>query len=173
MKKLACINLVIVFLVAFSGSVQAAEIKVAYVDMQEALNISEAGKKAKEVFKGEVDRLQKDLDKHQAELKAMNDELEKQSLILSEETRLKKEKEYQEKLKEFQRFYQDSQEKLQEKDAQLTRTIIIDLRNIIAGMGRDKGYTFILEKNESNMLYADKSIDLTADVVKKYNERSK
>jgi len=148
-------------------------IKIGYVDMQEALNVSEAGKKAKDVFKGEVDRMQKDLDKQQADLKKMNEELEKQAFLLSEETRAKKEKEYQEKLKNFKRFYQDSQEKLQEKDAQLTRKIIIDLRKIIEEMGSAQGYTLIFEKNESSLLYADKGVDLTNEVVKKYNAKKK
>ena len=173
MKRL--FSMMVVCMLLGTASLAGAEgtMKIAYVDMQEALNTADAGKKAKEVFKGEVDRLQKDLDKQQEELKSMNEELEKQAYLLSDETRAKKEKEYQEKLKNFKRFYQDSQEKLQEKDAQLTRKIIIDLRKIIEELGKEKGYTLIFEKSESSLLYADKGIDLTGEVVKKYNAKSK
>jgi len=170
-KKLFSVIIAFLFMGAASYAGAADSVKIGYVDMQEALNTSDAGKKAKEVFKSEVDRLQKDLDKQQEELKKMNEELEKQAFLLSEETRSKKEKEYQEKLKRFKRFYQDSQEKLQEKDAQLTRKIIIDLRKIIEDLGAEQGYTLILEKSESNLLYADKGADITGEVVKRYNEK--
>ena len=82
-------------------------------------------------------------------------------------------KEYQDRLKQFQRFYEDSQDQLQQKDAQLTRKILIELRKVIASLGREDGYTIILEKGESNILYATDSIDLTAEVVRRYNESRK
>ena len=170
MKRIICTALSLAVL-AGSGMAAAAELKVGYVDLQEALNSADAGKKAKEVFKGEVDRLQKEIDKQQEELKKMNAELE--NILLSDDTRAKKEKEYQEKLKGFKRFYQDSQEKLQEKDAQLTRKIIVGLREVIIKLGEEKGYTFILERGEGNLLYASKAIDLTPDVVKRFNELNK
>lgn len=173
MKKFFSIVIVPFLIVTASNASAEKALKIGYVDMQEALNVSDAGKKAKDVFKGEVERLQKDLDKQQEELKKMNEELEKQAFLLSEETRAKKEKEYQEKLKNFKRFYQDSQEKLQEKDGQLTRKIIIDLRKVIEEMGAEQGYTLIFEKNESSLLYADKGVDLTNEVVKRYNGKSK
>ena len=173
MKKLFKCALILILSVAAVGTVMADEIKIGYVDLQEALNNSDAGKKAREVFKGEVERLQRELDRQQAELKKLKDELEKRGLLLSEETRVRKEKEYQDRLKQFQRFYEDSQDQLQQKDAQLTRKILIELRKVIASLGREDGYTIILEKGESNILYATDSIDLTAEVVRRYNESRK
>ncbi len=156
------------------GSFAASDVvKIAYVDLQEALNSSDAGKKAKDVFKVEVDRLQNDLDKRQGELKKVGEELEKQGYLLSDETRAKKERDYQGKIKEFQRFYQDSQEKLQGKDVQLTKKILIDLRNIISKIGQDGGYSMIFEMSEGNILYAPKALNLTSEVIKRYNEGSK
>lgn len=157
----------------FGSLAASGDVKIAYVDLQEALNSSDAGKKAKDVFKVEVDRLQDDLDKRQEELKKVGEELEKQGYLLSEETRAKKEKEYQEKIKDFKRFYQDSQEKLQGKDAQLTKKILIDLRGIITKIGQDGGYSMIFEASEGKILYAPKALDLTSEVIKKYNEGTK
>ena len=159
--------------IPFGGFAASGEVKIAYVDLQEALNSSDAGKKAKDVFKVEVDRLQKDLDKRQGELKKVGEELEKQGYLLSDETRTKKERDYQEKVKEFKRFYQDSQEKLQGKDVQLTKKILIDLRTIISKIGRDGGYSMIFEMSEGKILYAPKALDLTSEVIKRYNEGSK
>lgn len=172
MKRLLISGLFLVILGAAALSM-AETAKIGYVDLQQALNISDAGKEAREVFKSEVDRIQKELDIRQEELRKMKDELEKQAFLLSDETRDKKEKEYQERLKKFQRFYQDSQEELQQKDAQLTKKIFFELRDVIAKLGQEEGYTLILEKIESNILYAPKAIDLTAEVVRKYNDSKK
>lgn len=170
MKKNIGITICFVLLLMASLSIASEGNRVVYVDLQEALNSADSGKKAKEVFKVEVDRIQKDLDKKQGELKAMKEELEKRALLLSEETRVKKEQEYQEKLKKFQRFYQDAQDELKSKDAQLTRNIIIDLRKVITKLGQEKGYAMILERTESNVLYAPKENDITSEVVKRLNE---
>lgn len=170
MKKIIGITICFVLLLMASLSIASEGNRVVYVDLQEALNSADSGKKAKEIFKVEVDRIQKDLDKKQDELKSMKDDLEKKALLLSEETRVKKEQEYQEKLKKFQRFYQDAQDKLKSKDEQLTRNIMIDLRKVITRLGQEKGYAMILEKNESNVLYAPRENDITSEVVKRLNE---
>jgi outer membrane protein len=171
--KLLKVNVLFLILISFAMPANAGDIKIGYVDMQEALTVSVAGKKAREVFKSEVDRLQKDLNKHQKELKKMNDELEKQAFLLSDETKQKKEKEYQEKIKEFQQFYQASRNKLKEQDAQLTNKIIDDLIDIIKKVSKAGGYTIVFQKGENNILFADESINLTAEVVKKYNNSVK
>jgi outer membrane protein len=93
-------------------SASAEETKLGYVDLQSALSSSNAGKSAREMFKGEVDRIQKDLDVKQNDLTRLKDELENQGLLLSAEAKVKKEKEYQDKLKAVQRYYQDAQEEL-------------------------------------------------------------
>jgi Skp family chaperone for outer membrane proteins len=40
-------------------------------------------------------------------------------------------------------------------------------------LGADEGYTFILEGNESIVLFASKSIDMTDRVIKAYDARKK
>lgn len=173
MRNFFGIGLFCALLLTASLSISAEEVLIGYVDLQEALNSSNAGKEARQVFKVEVDRIQKDLDKRQEELKKMKEELEKKALLLSEETRVAKEQAYQEKLKSFQRFYQDAQDELKGKDSQLTRNIIIDLRKVISKLGQEKGYTLILERSESNLLFASEKIDLTSEVVKMANEGKK
>ena len=173
MKKSIFMSLLFTVLVFFPMSAFAEETKLAYVDLQAALSTSSAGKSARDMFQREVDRIQKDLYVKQNDLKRLKDELEKQGLLLSEETKVEKEREYQDKLKAVQRYYQDAQEELQGKDAELTRSILIDLRRIIVNIGQEKGYDMILERNESSVLFAKESADLTSEVIKRLNEAKK
>ncbi len=149
----------------------AEDMKIGYVDLQKALNEAEAGKKAKETFKGEVDRMENSLEKKKQELEKLKDELEKKGLLLKEEERDSLERDYRQKLRDFERQYKDSQQELQIKDRELTGRILEDLRQVVQAMGEEGSYTVILEGNNTVVLYGSKAIDLTETVIKTYNQK--
>ncbi|BDV42535.1 OmpH outer membrane protein [Geotalea uraniireducens] len=166
----AVVVLSILGLASFAFGAEGA--KLGYVDMQKALNLSEAGKGAKEQLAAKVKKYQDEINAKQDELKKLKDDLEKQSVLLSETARVAKEKDYQQKLKEFQRFTKDAQDELQAKDEEFTRKIIEDLERVIQDYGRKNGYTFIFVRNDS-MAYVDDKADLTEEVLKLFNESRK
>ena len=143
--------------------------KVGYVDLQRALNESEAGKKAKEDFKVQVDKLQAQLKKQKDDIDSLKDQLEKKSLVMKEEERGNLEEDYRKKLRDFERNYKDSQADLQKKDNELTGAIIHDLQEIIRGYGERENYTLILESGSNAVLYGAKNADLTDAVIQEYN----
>lgn len=143
--------------------------KIGYVDLQRALNESDAGKKAKEEFKVQVDRLQASLKKQKDEIDSLKDQLEKKSLVMKEQERGNLEDEYRKKLRDFERNYKDSQTDLQKKDNELTGGIIKDLQEVIRDYGEREGYTLILENTSSAVLYGAKNADLTDEIMRQYN----
>jgi len=156
----------------FSSSlVQAEDIKIGYVDLQKALNESEAGKKAKDSFKSEVDRMEQSLERRKNEVEKLKDELEKKGLLLKAEERDSLERDYRQKLRDFERLYKDSQQELQIKDRDMTGRILEELRQVIQDMGEQGNYTVILEGNNTVVLYGAKAIDLTETVIKTYNTK--
>lgn len=163
---------VFVTAVMTSTSVFAADLKLGYIDMQRALNGSEAGKEAKEQLAARVKKYQDEINVKQEDLKKLKDELEKQGMLLSDSARAAKEKDYQNKLKDFQRFTKDAQDELQGKDEEFTRKILEGMEKIIQEYGRKNGYTFIFVRNES-MLFVDDKADLTEEVLKLFNANRK
>ncbi len=145
--------------------------KIGYVDLQRALNESEAGKRAKEEFKVQVDKLQASLKKQKDEIDSLKDQLEKKSLVMKEDERGNLEEDYRKKLRDFERNYKDSQADLQKKDNELTGVIIKDLQEIIRNYGEREGYTLILENTSSAVLYGSKSADLTDAIMQEYNSQ--
>jgi outer membrane protein len=143
--------------------------KIGYVDLQRALNESDAGKKAKEEFKVQVDKLQAQLKKQKDEIDSLKDQLEKKSLVMKEEERNILEEDYRKKLRDFERNYKDSQADLQKKDNELTGVIIHDLQEIIRGYGERENYTLILENGSNPVLYSAKNADLTDAIIREYN----
>lgn len=151
----------------------AADNKIGYVDLQKALNTSEAGKAAKERISKKVKEYEGTIDTRQKEIKKLKEELEKQAMLLSEEARGAKERDYQQKVKEFQRFTKDIQEELQQKDADFTKQILEELFKVIKEVGEKEGYTLILEQSESSILYADEKVNLTDKVIKAFDAKKK
>ncbi len=169
-------NRIIVFVLAvlfLAAPAFAADVKIGYIDLQKALNSSDAGKAAKEKIGKTVQEYQGTVEARQKELKKLKDDLDKQTLVLSDEARAAKEREYQQKLKDYQRFTKDIQEELQQKDADYTRQILEDLLKLVKEIGQKEGYTVILEQAESSILYADEKIDLTEKVISAYNASGK
>jgi len=150
----------------------AADTKLGYIDMQRALNTSEAGKEAKEQLAARVKKYQEEINTKQEEIKKLKDELEKQGMLLAESKRAEKEKEYQQRLKDFQRFTKDAQDELQGKDEEYTRKILEGMEKIVQEFGRKNGYTFIFVRNEG-MLFADDKADVTDEVLKLLNASRK
>ena len=150
----------------------AAEVKLGYIDMQRALNSSEAGKEAKEQLAARVKKYQDEINIKQEEIKKLKDDLEKQGMLLSESARASKEKDYQQRLKEFQRFTKDAQDELQGKDEEFTRKILEGMEKVIQEFGRKNGYSFIFVKNEG-MLFVDEKADVTEEVLKNFNASRK
>jgi len=170
-KKLGVV--VGMILLGWFGSVLAAELKVAYVDIQKAVNESNAGKEAKKAITKDVEKFQHIAADKQKELQTLKESLDKQALMLTPDARANKEKEYQNKLREFQRWGEDTQNEVNQKRMEMERNISVALIKVIQKIGADEGYTVILEKNESIVLYASKTIDITDRVIKAYDAQKK
>lgn len=153
---------------------RAEEYKFGTVDLQRALNECDSGKKAKENFKSQVDKLQADLNKQKAEIEKIKDEVEKKGIVLKEEERKNIERDYQKKLRDFQRTYKDSQAELQQRDNELTSEILRDLQEVIAEFGAKQNYTVILEaSNTGAVLYNSQTVDVTDHIIQEYNAKRK
>ncbi len=137
MKQFVVLMLVCVGLVA--SPVMAAGQKIGYVDLQKALNLSAAGKEAKEKIKTKVQSYDAEVKARQEELKKLKEDLEKQAMLLSEEARNAKERDYQQKVKDYQRFTKDIQETLQQTDADLTRKILESLLKVVQDVRQEAG----------------------------------
>jgi len=170
-KKLSVV--IGMILLGWFGSVWAADLKIAYVDIQKAVNESNAGKDAKKLITKDVEKFQGQIADKQKVLQTMKESLEKQAPMLNPDARATREKEYQNKLREFQRWGEDTQNEINQKRMEMERNISIGLQKVIQKVGADEGYTLILEKNESIVLFVSRALDITDRVIKAYDAQKK
>jgi len=169
MKRLVLVAVALLF----TASTAFAAGGVAYIDLQKALNLSEAGVAAKNEISEQVKKYEAIVKEKQETLMARKQDIEKQAALLSDDAKAEKARDYQQKVKELERFTKDIQEELQQKDADFTKQILSEIFKVIDVIGKDGDYDVILEKTESSLLYADERIDLTQKVIDAYNAKKK
>src|SRR5713226_362753 len=72
----------VVLLALTTAGTARADIRLAYVDIQRALNLCRAGKDAKGDFRGRIERLQSQLEGQQSEVERLKDELQKKGALM-------------------------------------------------------------------------------------------
>lgn len=156
---------------ALIGAQAHADVKIGYVDMQKAIQTTKAGQKAKKDLETEFEKRKKNLQSKEAELKKMGEELEKKAMVLSDEVRTNKQKEFQAKMMEFQQTVQKNQKEIQDQERKLTEPILKKIQAVIEETAKKESYTVILEKRENGVLWAQKELDITEQIVKAFEAK--
>ena len=152
-----------------AARLEAAEQKIAVVDMQRALNECDAGKRAKDQVKAKFERSQNQLKKQREDLDRLKEDYERKATVLKDEERRNLEKDLESRGLEFKRKYEDFQRDLKETDAELTKSIVEELYELVRDYGEKHGYTLVLEASSGALLYNDKAVDVTDEIVKLHN----
>jgi outer membrane protein len=156
-----------------AGAAAAQEtVKLAFVDMQKALNDSKSGKKALVELQKLMEERKTGLQKQKESLEKKKEELDKQGLLLNEETRKNREGEIRTLERDYSRTLSDLKEEFGRRETEFTDVIRKDLLKVIEKVGKEGGYTLVLEKQYSAILYAPATIDLTETLIKRYDAES-
>ena len=144
-----------------------AQLRLAYVDVQRALNECDAGKRAKSEFQSKIQSLDSKLQHEQNEVQGLKDEIEKKGMLMQPDQRQNLQDEYIKKAKDLDRNLKDARDDLQRQDNEVTGRILHDLGIIIRNIGEQSGYTMVLEKG--SILWGASNLDITDQVIRSYN----
>jgi len=168
MKKLIFLTIITFFAVNAS----AADFKIAYVDLNKALNECNKGKTAVKILEDMVKEKQTVISEKEKELKALDDEIAKQSSILNPDAIREKQAKRERLMRDYQRMVKDSQDEVQLKRNDFMEAIIKDLRETVARLGKDQGYSVIFERVASGILYIPEEVDITDALIEQFNKES-
>ena len=162
--------IVLFLIISFlTGTVSADDVKIGVIDLIKVIDMSDEGKKAKKEISAKIEDAEAKIKKIEGELVEMKDEIEREAMLISEAELEKKEREYQDEFLEYQRIVEDYQYDIQKRDSELAELIISKTKGIADKIGEEQGYTIILEKTDSSVLYYNNSIDITDRVIKELN----
>jgi outer membrane protein len=144
--------------------------KIGYVDLQRALSQVEDGKAAKKRLKKDFEAKQKKLTEKQNQVKELKQSLEAGAAMMTDQAKRQKAIQLQREMAELQQLYLEMQRDLAKKEGQATQKIFKKMEKILTQIAKEKGYDLILEKTESSVLYAEDSMDLTDELIKRYDK---
>ena len=159
-------------LALFPHKVDAAQqqgTRLAVIDMQKVMRESRAGKTAMEKLNKKFEKLREELKKKQEELKAFKEDLEKKAPLLNEDARAEKERQYKKMLREFKDQSDDAQFEMRQLESRTMEPILKELEKVVTKIGKEKGYTIILENKMPGLYYVRPDVDITDDVIRAYD----
>jgi outer membrane protein len=171
-KRLAvCLTLGLALAVGIAMLPQIADaqnvVKIGVFDLQRAINKSKKGQAAKAALTKKLDPMEKDLKRRESELEKLQKELETQSSMLSPEAKRQKMETLNSKYREFQERVRKFREEVKKsEDASMTPLVnkIVETANKI---GREGGYTIVLEGQRAGVIYAPDNLDITNEVIRR------
>jgi len=170
MKRKKYLMAVIVLLIfAWSASCPAAD-KIGYIDMQEIMHNSVAGKKATDDFQKSYEKKKEEIKSAEAEIKKMRDELDRQSELMSHDSRDEKESAYDKKVRDYQILVQDAEDEMQKRDQELSDKLTMEIIKIVRAIAKKEKYALVIDVANMPVTYYDKENDFSKKVIEEYNK---
>ena len=140
-------------------------LKYGYIQLQEVAQTSAQGK----AFNARVQALQeqkvKELQDKNKQLQAVQDKLDKGASVLADAARASLQAEIEKQQRDIQRFTEDAQQEIMTLTQQLQADFERLLMPVIEKVAKEKQVHFVFDAAQSGLVWADPSMNLTADVI--------
>jgi outer membrane protein len=143
--------------------------KIGIIDFQRILATSDAGKAAQEKITKKGKALENDLKAKGMAIEESKQRYEQGAQVMSQEARGEKERELKIKILDFKDLEKKHKSEFNEFNMKLVGAFRDDVVKVVDIIGKKQGFLLILEKRESGIVYAPSQIDITDEVIEKYN----
>ncbi|HRZ86871.1 MAG TPA: OmpH family outer membrane protein [bacterium] len=157
----------LMFVCGIAAKSHAAEMKLGYIDMEKVFNEYEKTKTANAKLQDEQKKKRSDAEKMVTDINKLKEESE----LLSDDAKKGKEAMIKEKIKELRDYEKDTVNEIRDKLLSLRKEILDEITKIVDEKGKKEGYTYIFISDV--MIFKDKAGDITEDVLKTLNAKSK
>jgi outer membrane protein len=161
--------------VAASLPARAADLRIGYVDSARVFQEYSVAKEAQERFDRQVQGWRDEAAEKQKAVDQLRVEVRDQSPILSAVKRQEKEEQLQKAISEYEAFIQDiwgPTGRAAQENQQQTNEIVGQIRSVVEKLAGDRGLQLVLDSSGGFIIFADRTLDLTPDVVKELNART-
>jgi len=158
---------VLVLLAATFAAVPAAaqELKIGIIDTERVLLQSETGKAALARLRELQQQKQAEIAGVQKEAEDLRTRISEGRLSLAEETLADLQQQLEEKGIALRRMQDDAGRELNKRRDEVLAEVDRKVMPIIQQVGKEQGYSMLFRKFESGLIYADESVDITAEII--------
>jgi outer membrane protein len=158
-------------LLVIGTAAQDEPIKIGVVDLDQAISSTEDGKAARE----EMARKQREAEAQVAPLyekyQALEEDLKAKKFVLSDESLFQKQLDLAELRNQIENKVKEIEGQLKVDKYRIQEPLLTKLRQIINETGREQGFTLILQRGASGLIYTREALDITDLIVAQYNKK--
>ena len=141
--------------------------RVAYVVLQRIANESADGRVATTRIQALQQKKAAELNEKNKQLTGMQAKLEKEGSVMNASASADLQKNIEKLNVELQRFTQDAQAEVQELQQQLQQEFQQRLEPVIQSVANEMGLHFVFNGPDAGLVWADQSLDISTEVIKK------
>jgi len=174
MKNRLIVFTALLTVVAGAGSLHAqsatpAAGKIGVINIQAAIANTVEGKKVIADLQKKYQPRQQELQRLQQEIQAIQDQLTKQSATLSDEEQARLNRDAEEKQKQLKRSADDAQSDFNHDRDESINKIGQKMVRVINEYAQQNGFSLILDDAQIPVYFASKDIEVTEEIVKRYD----
>jgi outer membrane protein len=162
-------------LLALAAAPLRAEIRFGYIDSGRIFIEYKAAQEAQARFDRQVQGWRDDAAEKEKLVNQLRAEVRDQSPILSSLKRQEKEEALQKAISEYERFIQDiwgPQGRAAQENERATNDVVQQIRAAVEKVAGEKNLNLILDSASGVIIYADKTLDLSPEVLTELNARA-
>jgi len=168
-SRMTVLLLVLLFGAAISLSLAQEGPRVGVINSQEVLEKSAEGKRVIARLQERDRNIQAGVTKLDDEIRQLETKMSTQRLTLSEEALYNMNADLEKKRTDRKRMTEDASREFQDLQVKLFNKVQSELIPIIEQLGKEKGVDLIFDLAKSGAVYFNPTIDLTAEVIKRYD----
>jgi len=167
MKKSLVFLVALGLICSFSLSSFSQDIKIGYVDIFEIFNEYEKTKEYDEKLEKKKESLEKKLESKKTDIEKIQNKL----TLLKEEERKKEEEKIAKQIEEYRNLEREIFTDIKKERDEKMKEIVEDINKIIKDYARKNGFNLVI--NENTVLYGEKIMDITSEVLRISNKAYK
>jgi outer membrane protein len=153
----------------------AADTRIGFIDSAKIFREYKLAQEAQQQFDRQVQNWRNEAAEKEKVVTQLRAELRDQAPILSALKRQEKEEALQKAIQEYETFVQDiwgPSGRAAQENERTTRQVVDQIRAVVEKLAGDKGLDIVLDAASGTIIYADRSLDLSAEVVAQLNTQA-
>lgn len=153
----------------------AADVRIGFIDSARIFQEYAEAKEAQQRFDRQVQGWRDEAAEKEKAVKQLREEVRDMSPILSSLKRQEKEVALQKAIQEYEQFVQNiwgPAGRAAEENKRSTQEVVTRIRGVVEKLAAERGLDLVFDAAGGFIIFADKSMDLTAEVIRQLNERS-
>lgn len=147
-------------------------IKIGVVDIDQAFASTQEGKSAREELQRKQREAEAKIQPMIEEFRSMEDDLQQKRFALSEEALYNRQLDLAQKRNEIETRMKELEVQFQVDQKRLEGPLLKKMLGVIETEGKNAGFTMILRRGSSSLLYTREALDITDLIIEKYNQSS-